>query len=376
MPLARHRSSATPLALAYAALVLYASLYPFAGWRWPPGQEFLALAVLPKTRWQEGFDLTSNLLGYLPLGALLCIAARRSGWRSMSALLLAVTLAAVLSYGTEVLQQFLPRRVPAREDFLLNTAGALVGALLALAAHALGMVGRWHALRERWFANESAGALALLALWPVGLLFPAPLPLGLGQVGERLRETLASWLQDVPWAGAVYTLLATPPPAAATLRPLTETLIIALGLLSPCLVAYSVTRAGWRRATVAVGALGLAITAMTLATLLNFGPANALAWLGPAALPGLGLGLVAAWLLVPVPPRVASGLGLVALTGLVVGVAQAPADPYFAQSLQAWEQGRFVRFHGMAQWVGWLWPYAAMGWLLSRLGARGGTGWP
>jgi hypothetical protein len=62
-------------------------------------------------------------------------------------------------------------------------------------------------------------------------------------------------------------------------------------------------------------------------------------------------------------------LGLVVLT-LVVGVAQ--ADPYFAQSLQAWEQGRFVRFHGLAQWIGWLWPYGAMGWLLSRLGARNG----
>ena len=55
---------------------------------------------------------------------------------------------------------------------------------------------------------------------------------------------------------------------------------------------------------------------------------------------------------------------------LVVGVAQAPDDPYFAQSLKAWEQGQFVRFHGLAQWVGWLWPYAAMGWMLSRLGAR------
>lgn len=375
MPLPRHRSSATPLALAYAALVLYASLYPFTGWRWPPGQDFLALAVLPKTRWQEGFDLTSNLLGYLPLGVLVCIAARRSGLRALPALLLALIGAAALSYGTELLQQFLPRRVPAREDFLLNTAGALAGALLALLAHALGMVGRWHALRERWFARESAGALALLALWPVGLLFPAPLPLGLGQVGERLRETLAGWLQDVPWADTVHTLLATPPPATTALRPLTETLVIALGLLSPCLVAYSVTRAGWRRAAVAVGALVLAVGGMTLATLLNFGPANALAWLGPTALPGLGLGLLAALLLLPVPPRVAGGLGLVALTGLVGGVAQAPADPYFAQSLQAWEQGRFVRFHGLAQWVGWLWPYAAMGWLLSRLGARGGSGW-
>ena len=51
-------------------------------------------------------------------------------------------------------------------------------------------------------------------------------------------------------------------------------------------------------------------------------------------------------------------------------VARAPADPYFAQSLQAWEQGRFIRFHGAAQWVGWIWPYAALVYLLARLAAR------
>jgi hypothetical protein len=95
-----------------------------------------------------------------------------------------------------------------------------------------------------------------------------------------------------------------------------------------------------------------------------------MAWLTPTAGPGLVLGLVLALVLAPVPRRVVRGLGLVVLTGLLVGVAQAPADPYFAQSLQAWEQGRFVRFHGLAQWVGWLWPYAAMLWLLLRLGAR------
>ena len=36
----------------------------------------------------------------------------------------------------------------------------------------------------------------------------------------------------------------------------------------------------------------------------------------------------------------------------------------------AWEQGRFIRFHGLARWVGWLWPYLAMVWLLLNLGGR------
>ena len=371
----RHRSSATPLALAYAALVLYASLYPFSGWRWPPGQQLSALAALPWTRWQDGFDVWSNLLGYLPLGALLLTAARRSGWTSFQALALALGLPCGLSYGTEFLQQFLPQRVPAMEDWLMNSAGAAGGALLAWLMVALGLGGRWHALRTRWFARESAGALALLALWPVGLLFPAPVPLGLGQVGERLREWLARMLQDVPWADAAYALLAVPPAAAAPLRPLAEGLIVALGLLAPCLVAYTVMPPGRRRLVMGAGALALGVAGMTLSTWLNFGPRHALGWLSPVTLPGLALGtllaLASAWL----PQRVAAGIALVALTGLVVGVAQAPSDPYFAQSLQAWEQGRFVRFHGLAQWVGWLWPYAAMLWLLTRLGGRSNDAW-
>jgi hypothetical protein len=61
---------------------------------------------------------------------------------------------------------------------------------------------------------------------------------------------------------------------------------------------------------------------------------------------------------------------LIALTALVALVVQAPADPYYAQSLSAWEQGRFIRFHGAAQWVGWLWPYAALCHLFTRVIAR------
>ena len=72
----RHGSSATLLALVYAALVLYASLYPFDGWRWPPGQALATLALLPTALHQSAFDVVSNLLGYLPLGALLLFAAR------------------------------------------------------------------------------------------------------------------------------------------------------------------------------------------------------------------------------------------------------------------------------------------------------------
>lgn len=374
MPGQRLHSSAAWLALAYAALVLYASLYPFEGWRWPPGQTVADLAALPPSMVHLPFDITSNLLGYLPLGALLTLAARRPGRGAWAALAAALVSTATLSYGCEVLQQFVPGRVPSMQDLLLNVAGGLGGALLALGLHAVGLVDRALVLRQRWFAGDGAAALALLVLWPVGLLFPAPVPLGLGQVGERLRDWLLVLLADVPWAAALHTVLAASTPPGGPLRPLGEVLIVACGLLGPCLLAYALVGPGWRRLAMAGGALALAVGGMTLSTLLNFGPTHALAWLTSESAVGLGLAMGLALVISPLPSRMAAGLGLVALTGLVVGVAQAPADPYFAQSLQAWEQGRFVRFHGLAQWVGWLWPYAAMGWLLSRLTARPASG--
>jgi VanZ family protein len=369
LPATRPWSSATVLATVYAALVLYASLYPFEGWRWPPGQSLAALLVLPQSRYHTDFDLYSNLLGYLPLGLLVAIAARRSGVRGRSAWSVSAGLGVALSYFCEVTQHLVPGRVPSLEDWAMNSAGVSLGALLALLLHRSGWVDRWQDFRQRWFAGDDAIALALLVLWPVALLFPTPVPLGLGQVVERLREAGAAGLANVPWAETVQALLAAPPAAITTLRPLAEVLLIALGLLAPCLVAYSVAAAGWRRLALALGVLAAGCASMALSTLLNFGPRHALAWVTPQAAQGLALGLLLALLALPLRRRMAAGVGLVVLTGLVLGVAQAGDDPYFAASLHAWEQGRFVRFHGLAQWVGWLWPYAAMLWLLSRLGS-------
>ena len=41
----------------------------------------------------------------------------------------------------------------------------------------------------------------------------------------------------------------------------------------------------------------------------------------------------------------------------------------FHQALEVWEQGRFIRFHGLSLWPGWLWPFAAL-WFGLRAVAR------
>ena len=368
-----HRQStsfAGPLAVAYAALVLYASLFPFTGWRWPPGHDPASLLVLPWPPWRDTFDLWANLLGYAPWGGLLVLALLGAGRGWLAAWLFVLAGSATLSYLTEVTQTFLPNRHPSAKDVAMNVSGAAAGALVGSALHALGLPRRWHGWRRRWFVPRSGGTLALLALWPVALMFPTPLPLGLGQVGEQWRRAAEVALRDVPWATALHerlTVVAAPP---APLTAASEGLAIALGLLAPCMVAFSLPQAAWSRLALTVGALLLGFGGMTLSTLLNFGPQHALSWLTPPTLPALLAASMTAAALAAVPRRVATGIGLLALSAGVALVAQAPTDPYFAQSLKAWEQGRFVHFHGIVRWVGLMWPYAAIGLLLAQLGRR------
>jgi len=364
----RHRSSATPLALLFGALIVYASLYPFSGWRLP-GVPLFAFLVAPWSRWWSGFDLVANLIGYMPLGALVFGALVRTGTPPARAVLLALLVGTGLSLTMEFLQNFLPHRVASNVDLGLNASGALCGALLGSVLHARGAVERWQLARDRWFIGRSAGGLALLLLWPLGLLFPLPVPLGVGQVLARVQEWVAAVVQGTPvepwfesWLDAELQRTA--------LSPGGEFSLISLGLLAPCLVAFVVARRGWRRLVLVLGAVALGGLATTLSTALNFGPQHALAWSTPQAVAALVFSAALAALFSLLPRRAAAGLGLIVLTALVLFVAQAPSDPYFAESLQAWEQGRFIRFHGAARWVGWLWPYAAIVYLLARVGAR------
>jgi len=369
-PTPRPRSLSVLLTWAWFVVIVYASLFPFSGWRLPAGAAIWNLVVLPWPQWHDRFDLWSNLAAYLPLGALFVL--RQEAASTPRVVGRAVLQASALSYALEVLQFALPQRVPSLVDWLLNSAGALVGA----SAAALLRQSRWRQAvalaRERWFERHGPAGLILIGMWPVGLLFPAPVPLGLGQIWDRLRDQLGEALLGSLWAEGLLLGLGPGNVAPAPLAPATELLAVSLGLLGPCMVSFCVTRSVQRRALLAAGAAALAASVTTLSTALNFGPQHALAWSTPTALGGIALGLAFSGALLRVSARVVAGIGLMAITASVALVAQAPSDPYFAESLSGWEQGRFIRFHGVAQWVGWCWPYAAMSWLLVRIGEREG----
>jgi VanZ family protein len=359
-----HRTAAWPLALATICLIVYASLYPFADWR-DQGISPFRFLTAPLPQYWTGFDVGANLLGYAPLGFLLALSALRSR-RVSWAVTVAVLACGLLSLAMETLQSYLPSRIPSNVDLLLNTLGAWLGACFAWALEKTGVVDRWGRFRARWFAQDARGALVLLSLWPLALLFPASVPMGLGQVFERLEAALADVLTDTPF-------LQWMPVRDVELQPLVpiaELICVALGALIPCLLGYCVIRTLWQRAAFSAAAIAVGIAASALSAALSYGPDHAWAWLDIPVQAGIGLAAVLALLLLAVPRRAAAALALLALAIHLGLLNQAPADPYFAQTLQTWEQGRFIRFHGVVQWLGWLWPYAALLYVLLRLSGR------
>src|SRR5690606_33053314 len=110
------------MAASYAAVVVYASLHPLAGWA-PPTAPLLAFLGAPWPRYYTLFDVVVNVLAYLPLGFLL-VPALHPRIRPWPAALMALLCGGLLSLALEPLQQFLPERVPSNLDLASNAAGS------------------------------------------------------------------------------------------------------------------------------------------------------------------------------------------------------------------------------------------------------------
>jgi VanZ family protein len=349
------------------ALIVYASLYPFDHWR-DQGIWSWSFLTAPWPKYWLGFDVVANVLGYAPLGFFLTLSAMRMGWQAR-VVTLSTLAAAVLSLAMEGLQSYLPARVPSLPDFLLNTLGAWMGAVLASALEHLGLLRRWSQFRERWFVRDAYMALVLMAVWPAALLFPVAVPLGLGQVWERVEDALTSAFDATPFEDWI-------PLRGFELEPLlpgAELLCVMLGLLVPCLLGFGVIRQAGQRFLYMVLVLCMALGVSALSAALSYGPVHAWAWLDLPVMLGFVFGGVAALLFLPLSARTAWAFLLLAVLVQQSVLNQSPESAYFAQTLQTWEQGRFIRFHGLVQWLGWLWPYAVLMLALVRLSRERST---
>src|SRR5690606_32062257 len=108
-PHAPHSLLPRYLTLAYVALIVYASLHPFSDWR-DTGLSPFAFLDAGWPRYWTVFDLSTNVVAYLPLGFLLTLTLHRLPGRATPALA-ALLLGALVSLCLESVQSWLPARV-------------------------------------------------------------------------------------------------------------------------------------------------------------------------------------------------------------------------------------------------------------------------
>jgi VanZ family protein len=346
--------------LTYLLLIVYASWYPFSGWR-STGLSPLTFLNLTPQQYYTRFDVMVNIVGYAPFGALLVLAmypAVRGVW----AVLLA-TLGGILVAGAmETVQNYLPSRVPSNLDLLTNAVGCLAGAVLgALWARSLLDQSRLYRLRRRWFAPHASQGLVLLALWPLAQIYPQGYLFGHGQVLPIISDWLSEWLDtNIDLAALLRPGLA----MSAEQYWLSETIITACGMTGAALTLLCLMRRGAPRFTLVLLMLLAALLVKTLATSLLFTPENAFVWITPGAEGGFLIGLIMLAGLAWAPQVAQRRLAVVTLLLSLAVVNTIPVNPYFVSTLQGWVQGKFLNFNGAAQFLSLLWPFFALWFLL------------
>jgi VanZ family protein len=92
--------------VAYLLLIVYASWFPFTGWRSTGLEPWTFLNLAPQRYW-TGFDVAVNVIGYVPLGMLIVPSVYpkiRGAW----AVLLTAIVGMLVSGAMEAVQTFLP----------------------------------------------------------------------------------------------------------------------------------------------------------------------------------------------------------------------------------------------------------------------------
>lgn len=348
---------ASPLArflfLAYVLLVVYATLYPFSGWR-DSGISAFAYLAASRPRYITTFDIVVNVLGYIPYGWL-AVLALHPRIKGLAAFCSALASGAVLAVMLEATQTFLPTRFASNVDAVCNLWGAAFGALLGTRSIGWllgeGPLLRWRARDVLPGARADAG-LVVLALWLGTQLNPASLLFGAGDLRDLFRQP----------AGSAY---------EADVFVAIEALIAACNLVAVGLTASAILAPGapLLRSLMALVGLGLCVKAGAFAILRQ--AEDVLMWLTPGALIGLAAGLPVLLGATMLPRLVRLALAAVLLMGATVMVNLAPANPYFASILAVWGQGHFLNFNGLTRLLSSLWPFAALLYLI-LLAARQG----
>ncbi|HJV87193.1 MAG TPA: VanZ family protein [Noviherbaspirillum sp.] len=346
--------------LMYTFLIVYASLYPFANWH-SMGLPFWGFLFAPMPHYWTGFDVITNVIGYLPLGTLI-VFALYPNVRGVSAAVLAVFGGMLLSGSMEAVQTYLPSRVSSNLDFLTNIAGTCIGAVVGVLLSPTFLTqSRLLQLRREWFLPEAGRGLIIAGLWPLAQIYPQGYLFGHGQIVPILSEWLSDWMETpIDLLG----LLMRDVELNVQEYWLAETLITACGFTGALLTLSCVLRKHAPKAPLLLALAVASLATKSMANALLFAPANVLAWLTPGARGGLLVGAMMVTGLAYAPPPVQRRLAVTSLAFSFIVINLVPANPYFVATLQTWTQGKFLNFNGAAHFLSVFWPFLALWFLL------------
>lgn len=346
--------------LMYAFLIVYASLYPFANWR-DIGLAPWAFMLMPMPHYWTGFDIATNIAGYMPLGTLV-VFALYPRLRGIPAAIVAVFCGMLLSGAMEAVQTFLPNRVSSNLDFFTNLAGTFFGAIAGLLLTRTFLEqSRLLQLRREWFVHDAGRGLIVAGLWPLAQIYPQGYLFGHGQLMPILSDWLSDWFETPI---DVVALLTQDIHLTVQEYWLAETLITACGMTGALLAGSCLLRKQAPRSVLMLSLFAAAIAVKLLANALLFTPANTLAWLTPGAKGGVLIGAMMTAGIAFAPPTVQRRLAIASLLLSIVAINLIPANPYFVATLQTWIQGKFLNFNGAAHFLSIFWPFFALWFLL------------
>ncbi len=348
--LARARQKPLALALVYACIIMYASLYSASVWQ----DRGLDLFYFLEGRWPKYWtwqDAWFNVVAYMPLGFFLSLSPTHRPW-PWARVFLPLLAGFLLSASLEALQTFIPGRVSSGLDLTLNTAGTLLGSSLALmfGPRLLALAG--DARRKLAVQRLSAEAgLILLWLWLFAQISPETVFFGLGDLRGLLSLPTA-----LAFSPALYSQLET---AVVAMQTLVVTFLIQAVFQRVGLRWFSVFFAA-----VAILLLGVLIRVVASWLLIGqaIGAPDAARWVAmtPGGIDGLLIGLTLA-----VPALFLSGnwqppIAAMLLMAATVLVNLMPTNPYSISALAVWQQGHFLNFNGLTRLIAALWPYLTL----------------
>lgn len=334
------------LAAGYVLFIIYASLSPFTGWR-EQGLDFSAVLTTPLFLQFTWFDVTANLLAYLPFGLLLVLILHPR-YGALYGVLLAMLVGVALSAMMEYAQMYLPTRFSSNLDFLTNSIGALLGALLAVSIEPHSWFKQYLLHRRQHLfqagSNRNFG-LSLAALWIFAQINPSLPMLGNVFISKTMRVPFATvnpepfrWMESV----------------AVTLN------LLMLGMLLLTLL---------RQRRHAVNALLMVLCAVALAKFVTAAMLlkswALLLWLNSEAVFGIFTGM----LLLTAATRLSRGrllwcATLVTLTYLVLAhwVLESRM-PTATMRLYQWNYGHLLNYNGLSQSIAFILPFLMLGYL-------------